>query len=583
MLWNSTHRDVHPQATTYDELRDSTYQYAAAVKSADPSAKTLGPVLWGWCAYFYSALDECGAKNSDYNAHNQTYFVPWYLQQMKAYEQQHSVRILDYLDLHNYPAASNVSLSPACSPATQALRLRSTRSLWDPTYIDESWISDTAPGGVAVQLIPRMKGWVNTNYPGTKLAITEYNWGGLESINGAQAQADVLGIFGREGLDLATIWGPPDSNQPGAFAFRIYRNYDGSGHGFGETSVQAASTDQDKLAVYAARRSNDNALTVVVINKTASDQTCAVTLAGFTPQSTASVYRYSPASLSTITHPADQALSASGFSTTFPANSITLYVIPPQASANRTLTVVRSGLGDGNVTPETGSITWNGSTGTATYPAGTLVKLDASPVTGSAFIGWSGACTGNTNPCTFTLSSDTSATARFDLLADFTAAPTTGPAPLYVCFSDASINDPVSWLWDLGDGSAAYDRNPCHIYKSAQSYTVSLTATGTGGGATRTRNSYIAASACANPPVRVGGSSQYFPNIQNAFENAADGAKLQLQALDFSEEPILANNTSITLSGGYECDYSPTPVASVIRGSLTVGEGALILDRIEIK
>ena len=37
MLWNSTHRDVHPNATSYDELRDRTYQYAAAVKSADPA------------------------------------------------------------------------------------------------------------------------------------------------------------------------------------------------------------------------------------------------------------------------------------------------------------------------------------------------------------------------------------------------------------------------------------------------------------------------------------------------------------------------------------------------------------------
>ena len=434
-----------------------------------------------------------------------------------------------------------------------------------------------------VRLIPRMQDWVNANYPGTKLAITEYNWGGLESINGALAQADVLGIFGREGLDLATLWGPPDSTQPGAFAFRIYRNYDGSGGRFGETGIQSTSTDQGKVAVYAAERSSDHAVTVVVINKTASDQTSTVTLAGFTPQSTASVYRYSPASLSTITHPADQALTASGFSTTFPANSITLYVIPPRASVNRTLTVVRSGSGDGNVTPETGSITWNGSTGTAAYPAGTLVKLDASPVAGSAFIGWSGACTGNTNPCTFTLSSDTSVTARFDLLADFTAVPTSGSAPLYVCFSDASINEPVSWLWDLGDGSAAYERNPCHIYKSAQSYTVSLTATGTGGGATRTRNGYIVASACANQPVRVGGSSQYFPNIQYAFENAANGATLQLQALDFNEEAILGNNTSITLSGGYECNYSPTPATSVIRGSLTVGEGALILDRIVIQ
>ena len=152
------------------------------------------------------------------------------------------MRILDYLDLHYYPAANGVSLSPAGNAATQALRLRSTRSLWDPTYIDESWISDTANGGVAVQMIPRMKNWVAGNYPGTRLAISEYNWGALDHINGALAQADVLGIFGREGVDLATLWEPPTTTQPGAFAFRMYRNYDGNKSTFGETSVAAVAS-----------------------------------------------------------------------------------------------------------------------------------------------------------------------------------------------------------------------------------------------------------------------------------------------------------------------------------------------------
>jgi hypothetical protein len=331
MLWNSTHRDVHPQPTTYDELRDRAYQYASAVKSADPSAKTLGPVLWGWCAYFYSALDGCGIGN-DYQSHGNSPFVPWYLRQMQAYEQQNGVRILDYLDLHYYPSASGVSQSTAGNVTTQALRLRSTRSLWDPTYIDESWISDMADGGIAVQLIPRMKEWVNTNYPGTKLAITEYNWGGLESINGALTEADVLGIFGREGLDLATLWGPPTAAQPGAFAFRIYRNYDGAGHGFGDMEVQSQSSDQSRLSVYASQRTSDNALTVVVINKSVNSLTSSISLAGFKPKATASVYRYSSTNLGAIEHAADQPVSESGFSATFPASSITLFVIAPDTS-----------------------------------------------------------------------------------------------------------------------------------------------------------------------------------------------------------------------------------------------------------
>ena len=52
--------------------------------------------------------------------------MPWYLQQMQAYEQQNGVRVLDYLDLHYYPQANGVSLSTAGNATTQALRLRST-------------------------------------------------------------------------------------------------------------------------------------------------------------------------------------------------------------------------------------------------------------------------------------------------------------------------------------------------------------------------------------------------------------------------------------------------------------------------
>jgi hypothetical protein len=262
----------------------------------------------------------------DRKAHGDVPFAPWYLQQMKAYEQINGKRILDYFDLHYYPQASGVALSPAGNATTQALRLRSTRSLWDATYADESWIYDTE-GGPAVRLISRMREWVNTHYPGTKLAITEYNWGALDHINGALAQADVLGILGREGLDLATLWDPPGATQPGAFAFRLYRNYDGAGSKFGDTGVNATSADQGQLAVYAAQRSSDNALTLIVINKTANPLTSDVALAGFTPSGAARVYRYSAANLNAIVKEADQAVVASGFSAVFPANSITLYVL----------------------------------------------------------------------------------------------------------------------------------------------------------------------------------------------------------------------------------------------------------------
>jgi hypothetical protein len=330
-LWHETHRDVHPQNLTYFESLIQSHDYAAAIKAVDPAALTLGPVQDGWTRYFYSAYTEYPDPPSPGDRTSfggNPPFVEWYLEHMQGYEIAEGIRLLDYFDLHYYPQAPGVTLSPAGSSATQALRLRSTRSLWDPTYVDESWIKDTEEGNMAVQLIPRMQDWVDTYYPGTKLAISEYNWGALDHINGALAQADVLGIFGRDGLDLATLWDPPTSTQPGAYAFRMYLNYDGNGNTFGDTSVSATSADQSQLSIYAATRSGDGALTLMVINKTGNSLTSNVTLANFTPFLTAQGYRYTGGtSISSFS----QSVGPTGFSATFNANSITLFVLQPYA------------------------------------------------------------------------------------------------------------------------------------------------------------------------------------------------------------------------------------------------------------
>ncbi len=392
MLWNSTHRDIHPQPVSYDELRDRTFRYAAAIKDIDPSAKTLGPVPWGWCAYLYSARDGC-SPGADYNGHGGQLFIPWYLDQMRSYEQSHSKRILDYLDLHYYPQANGVSLALAGSASTQALRLRSTRALWDPNYKDESWISDTEDGGVRVQLIPRMRQWVNASYPGTRLAISEYNWGGLEDINGALAQADVLGIFGRENLDLATLWSPPSSGQPGAFAFRMYRNYDGNGNGFGDESLSATSSNQEALAIYAAQRRPDNALTVIVINKSGGNLASPLNMTGASLPASAAVYRYSKENLAAIVKLPDQAITNGGFNAVYPANSITLFVVSqPASQAPLTVSATPASLisgGAGSTLSTVGGSTGGAVTFSATASSGLTCTISGITLTA---IGGAGTC-----------------------------------------------------------------------------------------------------------------------------------------------------------------------------------------------
>ena len=88
-------------------------------------------------------------------------------------------------------------------------------------------------------LIPRLRDWINRYYPGTRLAIGEWNWGADKTMNGALAIADVLGIFGREGVDMAAYWTSPPADSPGARAFAMYTNYDGQGRGFGDQTLAA--------------------------------------------------------------------------------------------------------------------------------------------------------------------------------------------------------------------------------------------------------------------------------------------------------------------------------------------------------
>ncbi|MEV8441679.1 glycoside hydrolase family 44 protein [Actinosynnema sp. NPDC051121] len=330
VLWANTHRDVHPALVTMDELGDKGTATAAAIKAADPGAAVLGPSGWGYCEWVASGVDGCG-PGADSAAHGGLNLSQWYLKNMKDYSDAHGGRrYLDYFDQHFYP-----QISGGKDPEANALRLRSTRSLWDPTYVEESWIG---PGGVnapPLQFIRTVKSWIAQYNPGTKTAITEYNWGALDDINGALAQADVLGIFGREGLDLATMWGEPKPTDPGAYAFRVYRNYDGAGSRFGDVSVSATSADQGRLAVYAAQRSSDQALTLVVVNKTAEDLTSPLSVAGLDGTGAAQRFTYGPADLGAIVHGGDLPVTDGRVDATYPANSITLLVLPSAGCSAR--------------------------------------------------------------------------------------------------------------------------------------------------------------------------------------------------------------------------------------------------------
>jgi hypothetical protein len=223
------------------------------------------------------------------------------------------------MTVHYYPQGGE--FSDDTSTSMQLRRNRSTRSLWDPSYKDQSWIDDK------VVLVPRLRAWVNAFYPGTMIGITEYNWGGEKHINGATAQADILGIFGRERLDLANRWTTPDTGTPAYSAIRMYRNYDGRKSMFGDISVRANAPDPDTLAAFASVRNSDGALTVMLVSKALSgSRAVTVNVQNRTMSGAAQVWQLT--SSNTFTRHADASPSGSNVVITVPPQSITLLVIP---------------------------------------------------------------------------------------------------------------------------------------------------------------------------------------------------------------------------------------------------------------
>jgi PKD repeat protein len=336
-IWHATHRDVHPVGATMDEIKTKILDYAGMIKSVDSTALVVGPEEWGWSGYFFSGYDQqWGSQHGwsnlpDRANHGGQDYLPWLLDQLHQNDTTTGKRLLDVFSVHYYPQGGEFGNDT--STAMQLTRNQSTRSLWDPNYVDKSWINDK------VQLIPRLKGWVSTHYPGTLIAVTEYNWGAEGHINGATTQADIFGIFGREGLDIGSRWTTPDPSTPTYNAIKMYRNYDGQKSTFGDTSVQDLVANPDNLSSFAAVRTSDGALTVMVINKVLSGQTpAAINVANFSGKGVAQVWQLTSANA--ITRLADLQFSGNSFTATVPPQSITLFVIPAGSAADEPPTAV---------------------------------------------------------------------------------------------------------------------------------------------------------------------------------------------------------------------------------------------------
>ena len=265
-LWYTTHPRIHKDKVTCAELISKSTEYSKMVKDMDSNAEIFGPVLFGMGSY----LDLVSAPDWNNVKGNYKWFPDYYLDNMKKASEKEGKRLLDVFDIHYYSEATGGGIRVTESTDTNVecnkARIQAPRTLWDSNFIEDSWIGKWASSYLPI--IPKMKASIDTYYPGTKLGITEYNFGGNNHISGGIAQADAFGVFANQNVYFASLWpfsGKSDYTQS---AFNLYRNYDGEKSTYGDIKVKAETSDVENSSVYSALDSKDSSkLHVIMINK----------------------------------------------------------------------------------------------------------------------------------------------------------------------------------------------------------------------------------------------------------------------------------------------------------------------------
>jgi hypothetical protein len=281
-LWNSTHLEVQGRTpVTSDNYIAKTIDLTKALKDQFPNLLIFGPVHYGFQG-IYNWQGELSATPSGAN-----WFPDKYLPAISSASAAYGKPLVDVYDFHWYAEVYDASgtrilnLSNNLTDAQVQLIVQSPRNLWDPTFRDDNnsnpWIYNEL-GQAPINILGRLQAKINAEFPSMKVAITEYENGGWNHIAGTIAQADNLGIFGSQGVFAANFWPPGGTYSYVLAGFRAFRGFDGANANFGDTSLQATSSNVKNVVVYASSDSTTpGRIVFVAINRSTSSQVTAIT------------------------------------------------------------------------------------------------------------------------------------------------------------------------------------------------------------------------------------------------------------------------------------------------------------------
>jgi fibronectin type 3 domain-containing protein len=327
-LWNSTHAEVQGSTNiSSSNFIANTVTLAEALKDQFPNAMIFGPVNYG----FEGIYSWQGDPTLSPTPSGANWFADKYMAGIKTASTAYGKPVVDVYDFHWYSEATdgttrviNLTASTLTDAQVQAI-VQSPRSLWDPTFTENSWI--TGALGAPINILGRLQAKIAANSPGMKISISEYENGGFNHIAGTIAQADNLGIFGNQGVFAANFWPPGGTYSYSLAGFRAFRGFDGVNANFGDTSLQSTSSAVQNVVVYASTDSTTPGRVVfVAINRSNAGKVTAIN--GQALSGTAHLYQMTATSAAgqSVVQPVSIGTMVTGGSSltiTLPAYSVT--------------------------------------------------------------------------------------------------------------------------------------------------------------------------------------------------------------------------------------------------------------------
>jgi hypothetical protein len=264
-VWNGTHDDVMDTLITASEFMDRYIEVAKKARAIFPEIKLCGPVTtseWQWFKW----------SNENIRVNGQYYcFLEYFIKRLAEEEKSSGIRLLDVVDLHNYPYA------PANSDAVQLHRM----------YYDKNYVYPGANGLKTIfggwdnsltkeYIFQRINDWLLKHYGpdhGITLGISEWSPAASDANVVAVVYASHLGTFANNGVEYLTPWSWFNGMWETMHLFSRYAR---------EYSVSSSSSNETKLSAYTTINEAADSMTIIIVNRDLSaSKNVTVKIAGF--------------------------------------------------------------------------------------------------------------------------------------------------------------------------------------------------------------------------------------------------------------------------------------------------------------